>query len=85
MPWREAESPYVSVATITVPAEPSYDEARHQALDEGLAFSPWHGVAAHRPLGSVMRSRKPAYEMSAGFRAEANSCPIRHPRGAADL
>ena len=85
VPWPEDESPYVSVATITVPAQSSYDEARHQALDEGLAFSPWDGIAAHRPLGSVMRSRKAAYEMSAGFRAEANGCPIRHPRGAADL
>ncbi len=85
VPWPEDESPYVSVATITVPAQSSFDEARHQALDEALAFSPWDGIEAHRPLGSVMRSRKPAYEMSAGFRAEANGCPIRHPKGAADL
>ncbi len=84
VPWPEDESPHVSVATITVPAQSS-DEAKHRAFDEGLAFSPWDGIAAHRPIGSIMRSRKPAYEMSAGFRAEANGCPIRHPRSAADL
>ncbi|PWE40414.1 hypothetical protein C9I49_23990 [Pseudomonas prosekii] len=33
-----------------------------------------------RPLGGVMRVLKPSYEMSAGFRAEHNGCPIREPR-----
>ncbi len=83
--WPEEESPYVPVARITVAPQPAYDEKRHEVLDEGLAFSPWDGIEAHRPLGSIMRARKPAYEMSAGFRAEHNRCPIHHPRAAADL
>jgi hypothetical protein len=45
-----------------------------------MAFSPWHGLAAHRPLGSIMRMRKAAYEMSAEFRSTHNHCPMQEPR-----
>ncbi len=79
VPWPEAESPYVPVARIVVEPQPSWSEARSAAVDDGLAFSPWHGLAAHRPLGGVMRSRKPAYEMSEAFRAGRNGCPIHEP------
>lgn len=48
-----------------------------------MAFSPWHGLAAHRPIGGVMRSRKPAYEMSSGFKGQFNGCPIHEPRSLA--
>jgi catalase len=83
--WPEDQSPYVAVARITVKPQSAYDETRHQVLDEAIAFSPWHGIEAHRPLGSVMRARQPAYEMSSGFRAEHNKCPIHDPRSAADI
>lgn len=85
VPWPEDRSPHVAVARVTVAPQAAYDEARHQTLDEAMAFSPWHGIEAHRPLGSVMRARKPAYEMSSRFRAEANGCPIHDPRAASDL
>lgn len=78
--WSEDESPYVPVARITVPQQSAYDATREQRLNDGLAFSPWHGIAAHRPLGSIMRVRRAAYEMSAGFRGERNGCPIHEPR-----
>jgi catalase len=77
--WPEDESPYRAVARIRVPAQPAYSKANVAAIDESLAFSPWNGLAAHRPLGSIMRSRADAYRQSAQFRAEANKCPIRHP------
>ena len=80
VPWPEDVSPYVAVARITAPPQPAWTDARSAAVDDGLAFSPWHGLAAHRPLGGVMRSRKPSYEMSAGFRATHNRCPIHEPR-----
>ena len=44
-----------------------------------MSFSPWHGLAAHRPLGSVTRARRMAYPVSAGFRVERNGCPIHEP------
>jgi hypothetical protein len=77
--WPENESPYVAVARIRVAPQSSWSAARVAAIDEGMAFSPWHGVRAHRPLGGVMRSRKPAYEMSAHFRGERNGCPMHEP------
>jgi hypothetical protein len=55
-------------------------ESRSAAIDDGFSFSPWHGLAAHRPLGSIMRVRKASYEVSSGFRASHNGCPIHEPR-----
>ena len=83
--WPEDKSPYVAVARISVPPQDAWSEARVAAMDEGLSFSPWHGLAAHRPLGSVMRTRRAAYEMSAQFRAENNKHPIKEPRTGDDL
>ncbi len=85
VPWPEDQSPYVPVARIFVPPQDAWSEARSVAVDDGLAFSPWHGLAAHRPLGSIMRARKAAYEMSAQFRAKNNKHPIEEPRTPADL
>jgi hypothetical protein len=83
--WPEDESPYVAVATITVEAQDSWSESRVAAIDEGLTFSPWRGLAAHRPLGSVMRARRLAYESSARLRSEVTGRPIAEPHSAADL
>lgn len=78
--WPEDQSPYVAVARITVPPQAAWSEARSAAVDDGLAFSPWHGLAAHRPLGSIMRARKVVYETSARFRQEHNKHVIEEPR-----
>ncbi|MBD8622060.1 catalase family protein [Pseudomonas sp. CFBP 13727] len=78
--WSEELSPYVTVARIEVPAQAAWSEEAIQTINEQMSFSPWHGLAAHRPLGGVMRVRKPTYEMSAGFRAQHNGCPIHEPR-----
>ena len=77
--WPEDESPYVAVARLVAEPQPAWTEARSAVVDDKLAFSPWHGIAAHRPIGSVMRSRKPAYEMSKRFRAEHNGVTIDEP------
>lgn len=78
--WPEKLSPYLTVARIEVDAQDAWASDNVEAIDDGMSFSPWHGLAAHRPLGGVMRVRKPAYEMSAGFRAEHNGCPMQEPR-----
>ncbi|MEA1831543.1 catalase family protein [Methylobacterium durans] len=79
VPWSEAESPYRAVARITVPRQEAWSEGKVKAIDDGLAFSPWHGLAAHQPLGSIMRARRAVYPKSSGFRAEHNRCPIHEP------
>jgi hypothetical protein len=78
--WPEDLSPYVTVARIEVPAQQAWSSEGVRDIDDGMAFSPWHGLAQHRPLGGVMRVRKPAYEMSSGFRATHNGCPMHEPR-----
>lgn len=42
--------------------------------------SPWHAVTAHRPLGSIMRIRKAAYQVSQKLRADKNGVPIVEPK-----
>lgn len=78
--WPEDLSPYITVARIEVEPQPAWNAERAAEIDDGLAFSPWHGLAAHRPLGGIMRVRKPAYELSAGFRGSHNGCPMHEPR-----
>jgi hypothetical protein len=50
-----------------------------------MQFNPWHALAAHRPLGSIMRVRKAVYAMSKRFRAERNGGEIAEPRDVEDL
>jgi hypothetical protein len=85
VPWSQVTSPYLAVGRIRVPRQLAWSEARSRAIDDGMSFSPWHGIAAHRPIGSIMRVRKVAYEQSAKFRADRNGAPIREPRDLDDL
>jgi len=80
--WPEDDNPYVAVAEITVPAQPAWTQERSRAVDDGVSFSPWHGIAEHRPLGAIMRARRPAYEASAGLRGQFNGCPMHEPANA---
>ena len=77
--WSDEQSPYVAVARITVPPQVAWSDARSTAVDDDLAFNPWHGLAAHRPLGWVMRERKAVYETSARFRQEHNQHKVEEP------
>ena len=83
--WPEDKSPYIPVARLQVEPQPSWDPAMVAAIDDGLAFSPWHGLAAHRPLGGVMRARNTTYTSSVEFRGQHNGCPMHEPKRAADL
>jgi hypothetical protein len=78
--WPEDKSPYRAVARIIARQQDTWTEDKVRGVDDGMAFSPWHGLADHRPLGSVMRVRKETYRASAGFRGEHNGCPMREPR-----
>ncbi len=83
--WPEDESPYLPVARISVPAQVAWSAERTARIEDSLSFSPWHGLDAHRPLGSVMRARKLTYEMSAALRAKLNGTAIREPESIAAL
>ena len=55
------------VALITIPA-PQDPEANERDQCEAMAFSPWHSLAAHRPLGGINRLRQQVYIESAKHR-----------------
>ena len=77
--WDEAASPFQRVGLIRVEPQDSWDAARVQAVDEGMRFSVWTGLAAHRPLGNINRARNAPYRHSAQFRERFNGCPIHEP------
>jgi hypothetical protein len=79
--WDEQKSPYVTVATIEVPPQDSWNGLLQQSIDDAMAFNPWHGLASHQPLGSIMRARRHAYPASAQFRLGKNGCPFAEPKG----
>jgi hypothetical protein len=83
--WPEHESPYLKVATIDVKPQQAWDDKLTPPIEDKLAFSPWTGIAAHRPLGSVMRARKLAYQHSSNFRRQMNGCPMHEPQSSQQL
>ena len=82
--WSQEESPYREVARLTLPAQEAWG-ADSLAEDDRLSFSPAHTLAAHRPLGSIMRARMRVYDVMAQRRAEANGVTIAEPRATAEL
>jgi hypothetical protein len=78
--WPEEESPHRPVARLSFPPQDAYGPARRVHFDDALAFSPAHAMAAHRPLGSLMRARLRTYGPSAAWRGEMNARTIREPR-----
>jgi hypothetical protein len=78
--WPEAQSPWVTVARVHAEPQAAYGRELVRRIDEGMQFNPWHALAAHRPLGSIMRVRKAVYAMSKRFRAERTGIEIAEPR-----
>lgn len=90
-PWPEEEekgkpgSPWVTVARITVLPQDTYSDARQLFVDEELSFTPWHALAAHQPLGNIMRSRLKAYEEARKYRAQRNDRTIAEPKSVEEV
>jgi catalase len=83
--WDEKESPFRTVATLTVAPQPAWEPGISDRTEDALSFSPWHGLAAHQPLGGINRARKAPYQYSADYRSRVNGCPIHQPRALAEL
>lgn len=83
--WDATSSPFVTVATLDVPAQNAWDDAASSRTDDALSFNIWHGIAAHRPLGNVNRARRDTYKKSAAFRRGFNGCPMHEPARLAEL
>ena len=72
--WDPTAHPFKTMATITIPPQ-EFETEERRAHCENLFFTPWHGIAEHRPLGGINRLRRAVYRASSGFR--------RSPKGAA--
>jgi hypothetical protein len=83
--WPEDLSPYVPVARIVARPQNAYSAERRVYVDEKLSFNPWHCLAAHRPLGNIMRARFHAYKASSEFRHSANGREMVEPGSISEL
>ena len=77
--WSEDASPFITVAVLSALPQTGWSPARAAAVDDGMGFSPWHGLQAHRPLGAIMRMRKLAYDRSQRFRSQRNAIEVQEP------
>ena len=83
--WPASESPYRTVATIRLPRQAAYSPARVRYFDETLTFRPAHSLAAHRPLGGVMRARLQVYQALSTFRQRENGVAEARPGSIDDI
>lgn len=83
--WPEADSPYQPIAQLTIRPQDTESPARRVFGDDVLSFNAFHCLPAHRPLGSIMRVRRLAYETSSRFRHEMNAQTRREPRSIDEL
>jgi len=70
--WSEDTAPYQTIATVTFPPQDSFDHKRRIFWEDEMSLSPWRGLAAHRPLGSINRLRKGVYSHSKETRDSIN-------------
>ncbi len=73
--WKESNSPYITLAKITIPAQ-QFDTEEQQSFCENLSFSPWNAIEAHRPIGELNRIRKEVYQASSHYRHKENKTEV---------
>src|SRR5271168_3206258 len=83
--WDEHLSPSLTIARVAVQPQNAYSDLRRVWVDEQLSFNPWHSLAAHRPLGNIMRARFKAYEASSQFRHSAEGRQMIEPRSIEEM
>jgi hypothetical protein len=76
--WDQSASPYVPVATITIPAQ-RFDAPDVDQMCEQLSFNPWHALPEHRPLGGINRVRKAVYATISALRHDMNGVRALEP------
>jgi hypothetical protein len=69
--WDEAAAPFEAVATLRILAQ-TFDTPERNRQGEDMRFSPWHCLAAHRPLGSINRARRVVYHGISQLRRRVN-------------
>ena len=72
-------TPYRTIATLRLPRQAAYSPERVRYFDEVMTFRPAHSLAAHKPLGSVMRARLQVYAALSNFRHRENGVSAQEP------
>ena len=78
--WDESKSPYIKVATISIPQQDEIDSTEQLNACENLIFDPWHARPETRPLGQINRMRLAIYPAISSFRHDYNHVPMVEPR-----
>ncbi|HEY8124739.1 MAG TPA: catalase family protein [Methylocystis sp.] len=67
--WSETTAPQQNVATIEIDQQ-DFDNAFQVTECEHMAFTPWHGLTTHQPIGGINRLRRDVYIASSKFRSQ---------------
>ncbi len=76
--WKEQESPFLKVGRLTVKHQ---DFEKQYDFNENLRFSPWNGLAVHRPVGAINRSHGIVYAVVANYRLQKRGLVHQEPTG----
>ncbi len=68
--WSEKDSPPLPVAKVVMPPQVV---GRDPKTCDALAFSPWHAIPAHKPMGHINRARRFVYAASQAHRGVPQS------------
>ncbi|KAF2492049.1 heme-dependent catalase [Lophium mytilinum] len=75
--WQESTAPYQTLGILEFPPQDPLSPARRVFWEDHMSLSPWRGLAAHRPLGSINRLRKAVYQQSQKSRDHLNASTSR--------
>jgi hypothetical protein len=78
--WKESESPFFTVGRLTVKHQIINFEKQYDFC-ENLRFSPWNGLAVHRPVGCINRLRGVVYPVVASYRHQKRGLVFQEPTG----
>jgi hypothetical protein len=82
--WPESLSPYVTVAKLRLPQQDIGGEDNFEKMDK-TSMTAWRVTEPHRPLGSIMRSRKEVYRQSSILRHQTNKQERKEPKNLAEV
>ncbi|MEH6403635.1 MAG: hypothetical protein V7750_09715 [Sneathiella sp.] len=71
--WEDELDNYVAVALLRIKSGQLPQSDKSIATCEALAFTPWHSLKEHQPLGSINRLRRDVYQGSSYHRLEAET------------
>lgn len=76
--WDEEKSPFQKVATIRIPRQ-VFDSPEQTTFGENLAFTPWHSLPEHAPLGSINQVREVIYQSLSEQRLQSKGIASQEP------